>query len=157
MTSGTRAPLAVGLALLLLSVLLGVLANEWATFPGDVTVNRWAREIGPAFRPIAWVFNELDLVLAVVLTTAAGVLLARRGDAESLGVVLAVTAARPLVGVIKKVIDRPRPRGDFPIYDIVGDPSFPSGHVVSAATFSVSGSSSPRGSSGSGGHRRSVC
>lgn len=134
MSAETRAYLVAALVLLGISGALGVLANEYAIFDGDVTVNRWARELGPSFRFVAWPLNELDLLFAVVLTIAASVLLIRRGDAEALGVALAVTAMRPLVSVVKQTVDRPRPQGDFPVLDIVGDPSFPSGHVAGAAT-----------------------
>ena len=48
---------------------------------------------------------------------------------------LIVAGMRPYLNELKQYVDRPRPAGDFPMLDIVGDSSFPSGHVMTAVVF----------------------
>ncbi len=124
------------LALLLAacSVVLAVLARDHDTFPLDRSVSAAARGLGSSYEPVALLFNEGDGVIAVgALVAGGGTLLARR-HLHIAWIFLLAASARPLLNPLKGLIDRPRPSGDFPIVDVVYDSSFPSGHVMTAAT-----------------------
>lgn len=116
------------------SALLGVLARQYSTFPGDRQVAAAARGLGERFEPIAYTFNELNGFIAVGLVAMVGGGLLWRRRLEAVAVVAAVVALRPLLNRAKELVDRPRPSGDFPALDIVGDSSFPSGHTMTAVT-----------------------
>jgi membrane-associated phospholipid phosphatase len=116
------------------SVVLGVLASEHDTFPGDRAVNATVRELGGAFEPVAYTFNELDGLIAVgvVAMVGGGLLMQRRLGGVTL--VAAAVALRPVLNLLKPLVDRPRPTGDFAVLDVVYDSSFPSGHTMTAVT-----------------------
>ena len=124
--------LGAGVVLAALSVVAGVLAARYETFPGDAWVSGVARGLGGTFEPVAYAFNELDTaIMAIVVSSMViGLLVRRRPDlALAIGVLMVL---RPLLGVAKTLVDRPRPSGDFGVLDVVFDSSFPSGHVMTA-------------------------
>lgn len=126
---------AATLVLAALGTALSVLAHRHETFPLDREVNRAARALGDGFEPIAYVFNEFDYAMAAVLSAVAVVVLVWRRQ-TNLALVFALAGAlRSLVGVLKALVDRPRPSGDFPALDVVNSASFPSGHTTTAVVF----------------------
>ena len=68
------------------SALLGVLAREYDTFPGDQLVAGVARSLGERFEPVAYTFNELNGFMAVGLVAmiGGGLLWRRRFEARAL-------------------------------------------------------------------------
>ena len=122
-------------ALLLPSAVLGVLAHRYDTFPLDVAVMARAQALGSGYQPIAEVFNEYNwLITMAAFALGAGTLLLRRRPDAALLFLLAA-GLRPYLNQLKEYVGRPRPSGDFPVLDVVGDSSFPSGHVMTAVTF----------------------
>jgi len=115
-----------------LSVLLGVLASKYDTFPTDTVVNAAVRRLGIGFEPIAYTFNELVVYIAVGVIGIVTAALAARRQWRAVAVVAAVMALRPVLNVPKALVGRPRPSRDFPIRDLVSDSSFPSGHTMTA-------------------------
>jgi membrane-associated phospholipid phosphatase len=130
-----RNALAWAAPLAILSLVLGVLAAFYDTFPGDETVSAWARALGSSFAPVANVFNHYQLHLGIPIYLLGVCVLLRRRRYEAAAVAVAVGAARPVLQLAKIALGRPRPVGDFEILDVVVTPSFPSGHVLTAATF----------------------
>ena len=122
-------------ALLIPSAVLGVLANNFDTFPLDKRLSAVARALGPAFEPVAFVPNEGNGYIALTALALAAVLLAYRRRHDALALLFVVATMRPLLEIPKDLVNRPRPTGDFAILDMVRDSSFPSGHVMSATTF----------------------
>lgn len=123
---------AAALALGVVSVALGALARRHDTFPGDHEVAAAARGLGDLFEPVAYAFNELDAVITVGMIGAIGGTLLWRRRFEAVATVVALAALHPFLNQAKALVDRPRPAGDFPILDVVGDSSFPSGHTMTA-------------------------
>jgi membrane-associated phospholipid phosphatase len=128
-------PFGVAAAVLgLVSVVLGALAKHYDTFVGDEAVNATVRKLGTRYEPIAYTFNELDGFIAIgVIGMVSGGLLWRR-QLEAAALVAAVVMLRPVLNMLKPLVDRPRPEGDFAVLDVVGDSSFPSGHTMTAVT-----------------------
>lgn len=114
---------------------LGVLASRHDTFPLDHAVMARVQAIGPVYEPVATVFNEGNAVISIALVVGgvAVVLVRRRPDAAL--VLLMAASLRPYLNPLKAYVDRPRPVGDFPVLDVVGNSSFPSGHVMTAVVF----------------------
>jgi membrane-associated phospholipid phosphatase len=121
------AALALGAA----SAVLGLLASAHRTFPLDAQVGGLARDLGTDYGPIAEVFNDgyLLIPVAAVAAGSGGSLILRRQLHLALLFPL-VLSARPLLNVLKTLVDRPRPAGDFAVLDNVNGSSFPSGHVM---------------------------
>ncbi len=117
------------------SVALGILASIYDTFPLDTAAMHRAQAIGSVYEPVAEVFNEYNWLIAIAVFTVgtAALLIRRRPDAAL--IFLAAAGARPYLSELKEFVDRPRPSGDFPILDVVGNSSFPSGHVMTAVTY----------------------
>jgi undecaprenyl-diphosphatase len=85
---------------------------------------------------IAWFFNVFLRHTGIPLLWVATIgwfLWKRRNDYALLFVLL--TAITPLTTALKQAIDRPRPAGDFTILQFPTDPSFPSGHTMTALAF----------------------
>ena len=122
-------------ALAVTSAALGVLAHRYDTFPLDAAVMTRAQALGSGYEPIAEVFNEYNWLIAMAaFALGAGTLLLRRRPDAAL-VFLLAAGLRPYLNQLKEYVGRPRPSGDFPVLDVVGDSSFPSGHVMTAVTF----------------------
>ena len=117
------------------SVALGVLASIYDTFPLDTAAMDRAQAIGSAYEPVAEVFNEYNWLIAITALTAGTVVLLFRRHLDAALIFLAAAGARPYLNELKEFLDRPRPSGDFPVFDIVGDSSFPSGHVMTAVIY----------------------
>ena len=121
--------------LAVVGVVLGVLARAYDTFPLDVAVMEWVQTIGPGYAPVAEVTNEGNAIIALSLFAVGAGALLRRGRPDAALVFLIVAGMRPYLNELKEYVDRPRPVGDFPVLDVVGDSSFPSGHVMTAVVF----------------------
>lgn len=117
------------------AAVLGVLASRYETFPLDKRVAAAARDLGPGFEPVATLFNEYQTVATIVAFVVAVVVLALRHQVNAALLFAFAGLLRPSLNVLKATVDRPRPDGDFPMLDIVGDSSFPSGHVMSITVF----------------------
>jgi undecaprenyl-diphosphatase len=134
--TASRARWAVlGAALVAAFVALG-LAVDRRPFPVDVAIQTWLQ--GQYQRPAGRVAQVVSDVLGPVLPVVFGAVLLiaaalwwRRGDRHRAGVLLRIVvvllACRLTSAVAKPLFDRQRPR-DYP------DLSYPSGHVVSAAS-----------------------
>ena len=114
------------------SVTLGALAGRHDTFLGDREVAAAARGLGDTFEPVAYTFNELNAVITVAMLGMIGGTLLWRRHFEALAIVAVVAALHPFLNQAKALVGRPRPAGDFPVLDVVGDSSFPSGHTMTA-------------------------
>jgi membrane-associated phospholipid phosphatase len=112
------------------SVVLGVLASVHDTFPGDEAMNATVRRLGGRFEPVAYVFNDLNAEVAFGVLGLVAVVWLRRGQWQLMVLAATAVALRPLLGLPKELVGRPRPAGDFPIREVVSDSSFPSGHVA---------------------------
>ncbi len=122
-------------ALLLPSAALAILAGRYDTFPLDTVTMTRVQAIGSGYQPVAEVFNEYNWLLALAsFTLGAGALL-WRGRLDAALLFLLAAGLRPYLNQLKEYVGRPRPSGDFPVLDVVGDSSFPSGHVMTAVTF----------------------
>jgi membrane-associated phospholipid phosphatase len=128
-----RRALTAGLLLLAVSIVLGVLASIYDTFPGDDTVSSWARALGDGYDPVAHLFNRYDWLGGLVISVTAIGLLWWRGHLDAAGVALVVVCMRPVLQGFKLLVGRPRPEGDFAPLVPATDPSFPSGHTMTAA------------------------
>ncbi len=125
----------VAAALLLPSVALAILAARHDTFPLDTATMIRAQALGSGYEPVAEVFNEYNWFLALAsFTLGAGALL-WRGRLDAALLFLLAAGLRPYLTQLKEYVGRPRPAGDFPVLDMVGDSSFPSGHVMTGVTF----------------------
>ena len=122
-------------ALAVPSVARGVLASMYDTFPLDTGAMGRAQAIGSAYEPVADIFNEYNWLIAITAFTAGTVVLLFRRHLDAALIFLAAAGARPYLSELKEFVDRPRPNGDFPVLDVVGDSSFPSGHVMSITVF----------------------
>ena len=114
---------------------LGVLAHAYDTFPLDIAVMEWVQTIGSGYAPVAEVTNEGNWIIALSLFALGTGALLFRGRPDAALVFLIVAGLRPYLNELKAYVDRPRPAGDFPMLDVVGDSSFPSGHVMTAVVF----------------------
>ncbi len=125
----------VAAALAVPSVALGVLASIYDTFPLDAAAMDRAQAIGSAYEPVAEVFNEYNWLIAITALTAGTVVLLFRRHLDAALIFLAAAGARPYLNELKDFVDRPRPSGDLLPRDVVGDSSFPSGHVMTAVIY----------------------
>ena len=123
-----RYALAAGL-LAPLAIALGVLARVHPAFPLDGAAMGWAQGLGEGYAPAASLTNE-QYTLIEFATLVVGSVVAARRDLELALIFVLAAAIRPLLISLKAVVDRPRPSGDFAIFDTVYDSSFPSGHVM---------------------------
>ncbi len=117
------------------AAVLGFLASRYETFPLDRRVAAAARDLGPGFEPVATLFNEFDAVAAIMSYIVAAVILVLLHRVNAALLFAFAGLLRPSLNALKAIVDRPRPDGDFPMLDIVGDSSFPSGHVMSVTVF----------------------
>ena len=117
------------------SAVMGLLAHRHDTFPLDTKAMEQVQRIGSRYEPIAEVFNEFNWLIAMTaFAVGAIVLLVRRRPDGTLIFILAA-GLRPYLNEFKALVDRPRPSGDFPVLDVVGNSSFPSGHVMTAVAY----------------------
>jgi membrane-associated phospholipid phosphatase len=125
----------VALALALLGAVLGVLARRFETFPADTWSAARIRSLGPAFEPVARIFNEGDGLIAGAVFAGLSIALVVRHQTNSAILVALAGLLRPILNSAKMLVDRPRPSGDFQPLDVVHDSSFPSGHTMTAVVF----------------------
>jgi len=131
---------AAGLGVLLLAgfIVLGVLVGArplpWDFDVRDAFVGEHQGPLGPAVTVVSDILGPVLPALLGVSLLVAALLCHRRGDRARASVLLRITAVLVLCRltsfVFKPLFDRDRPR-------IYPDLSYPSGHVVSVATFSV--------------------
>ena len=115
-----------------LSIVLGLLAARFDTFPGDPWIADRLRSLGGTFAPVAAVFNQGDVVIVGLALGLAVALAIRRWRFDALVVVAVAAVARVVLIVPRELVDRPRPAGDVVARVAAGGPSFPSGHVMTA-------------------------
>ena len=87
-----RRELLVLVALIAVSVTLGVLASSFDTFPLDDRLTAFARELGPSFKPIAGVPNEGNGIIALSAVAVGAAVLFIRRQPEALAMLLTVGA-----------------------------------------------------------------
>ena len=122
-------------ALLLPSAALAILASRYDTFPLDIATMTRVQAIGSRYEPVGEVFNEYNWLLALASFTLGTGALLSRGRLDAGLLFLLAAGLRPSLNELKEYVGRPRPSGDFPVLDVVGNSSFPSGHVMTAVTF----------------------
>ena len=115
-----------------LSVVAGILAARHATFPGDARVSAAVRGLGGAFAPVAYVFNELNVAITVIVLVGTVIALLARRRSDFALVIGMLVMLRPLLSIAKAWVGRQRPSGDFEMLDVVTNSSFPSGHVMTS-------------------------
>jgi undecaprenyl-diphosphatase len=79
------------------------------------------------------VFLRDTLTPLLWAATILGFLYLRRNDLAGLFVLAALNG--PFTMLLKETVDRPRPAGDFTVLEFPTDPSFPSGHTMTALAF----------------------
>jgi len=123
-------------ALLVAGVLLAVAASVHNTISVDTPMLQTVQDAPGHYGDLAWFFNTFLRHTGIPLLWAATVvalLALRRNDYAALFVIAA--AVGPFTTLLKQAINRPRPEGDFIILQFPSDPSFPSGHVMTAMAF----------------------
>ena len=89
-----------------------------------------------AYADIAGFFNlflhQTGIPVLWVLSLG-GFLALRRYDYAALFLLL--LAVSPLTALLKQIVDRPRPAGDFTVLEFPANPSFPSGHTTRSLAF----------------------
>jgi undecaprenyl-diphosphatase len=130
---GVLRPAALLVAGLLLAALTAIIPSKSV----DEPLLRGVQSILPAgYEDTAWFFNVFlrnTGIPALWAMTVVGFLLLRRNDyAARFVLTVTITAMTTL---LKQTIDRPRPAGDFTILQLPTDPSFPSGHTMTALAF----------------------
>jgi len=86
--------------------------------------------------PLAWFFNEFMNSIGIPALWVASI--SYHGAMQRwkiAGFFAAAALIAPFTGVIKAIVDRPRPEGSFSILETPADPSFPSGHTTLAIGF----------------------
>ncbi len=138
MSAGSRASLLFGILLIVASA-LSLAAHQYERFPGDLAIARWVQSISlPLFGGTMEVLSEMGNWPVAVGVTAAVVsllwVIKRRVDAVY---IVAITLGSFLINpLVKDLVDRPRPTTDLvDVTQELSSRSFPSGHVLSAATF----------------------
>ena len=138
-------------ALLLAGLVLAGLGSVRLTTSVDEPLLQSVQQMVPgAYADIAWFFNVFLRHTGIPIlwvSTICWFLYKRRNDYAVLFVLL--VGITPLTTFLKQTIDRPRPVGDFTILQFPTDPSFPSGHTMTALAFfglwfAVSGDVLPR-------------
>lgn len=123
-------------ALFAAGLLLAVFASIQQTIIIDRPMLQSVQEVPGRFGDLAWFFNVFLRHTGIPLLwagTVVALLALRRNDYAALFVIAA--AVGPFTTILKQTIDRPRPAGDFAILQFPSDPSFPSGHVMTAMAF----------------------
>jgi undecaprenyl-diphosphatase len=124
-------------ALLLVGLLLAALTAVVPNKSADEPVLRAVQALLPAgYEDVAWFFNVFlrdTGIPALWAMTVVGFLLLRRNDYAALFVLTVTITA--MTTLLKQTIDRPRPAGEFAILEFPADPSFPSGHTMTALAF----------------------
>ena len=127
-----RLHLAIYVLFLALFGVLGYLAHQFRSFPGDTAVSEWLREASlPLFASLMESVSDFGETIPAVITVAlvaALLLLYRRKIEAAFAVVLPALAAL-LNYSFKLLVDRPRPGDEL----LAGGMSFPSGHTTYAA------------------------
>jgi len=120
----------VGLAIAFLA--LGIVAAGEGPLWGDTVGIKLSQEL--AFEPVARAFEgPIDRYVLPALAVA-GVIVAVGRRRLDLAVVLALTwPSASLNSAVKRIVERPRPDGDFAILSTPDTWSFPSGHAYLAA------------------------
>lgn len=130
--------MAVGLwvALLGASIALSVLAAGHDRLPGDLSIMSWAQDQptpGTEVSRVARTLGSTEVVLGTGAGLAAALWLARRRR-EALLLALGLAVLPLLQHGLKELVDRPRPSEELVDLRVgFSSPSFPSGHVMSAA------------------------
>ena len=128
----TRRHLGIYVLCLALFGLLGYLAHQFGSFPGDTTVSEWLQSVSlPLFASLMEGASDLGETIPMVITVAlvATVLLLYRRRLEAACAVALPALAGLLNYSLKLLVDRPRPGDEL----LAGGMSFPSGHTTYAA------------------------
>lgn len=120
------------LTLVVMSIVLGLLAARFDTFPGDRALAEAARGLGEPWSAIARVANGVHMPLMAASVTIAVAVAAWRRRGDALAVIAIAGAGRVLLQLPRILIDRPRPSGDVVVRAVASGASFPSGHVMTA-------------------------
>ena len=126
------------LALLAITALLAVYGATAAHASWEVEATRWLQTASPsALRAVAEFMTFIGRSPVSTLIPAAAILTLWFSGRRQLSALLALAAlARILSPLVKALVDRPRPSDALVnvVYPL-GDPSFPSGHVLGATLF----------------------
>lgn len=106
-------------------------------FPGELAVLEFVQSIG-WFGPIAHFFDVPVQTWIIRILTGAGVAWSLwRRDLPHAGAFALLWPGYLLNSLVKTLVDRPRPEGDFDIAHVPSTAAFPSGHAFDAAAFSL--------------------
>ena len=126
------------LALFAITVLLAIYGASAAHASWEVEATRWLQAASPsALRAVAEFMTFIGRSPVSTLIPAMAILALWLSGRRRLSALLALAAlARVLSPVVKALVDRPRPSDSLVnvVYPL-GDPSFPSGHVLGATLF----------------------
>ncbi|MCC7363565.1 MAG: phosphatase PAP2 family protein [Dehalococcoidia bacterium] len=123
-------------ALLVAGFTFAVLGSNHETLHLDRPLLQSVQLLPGSYERLAWVFNDFLRHQGIPLLWAAtilGLVLVKRHE-HALLFTIAI-AVGPFTSMLKQLIDRPRPAGTFNILEFPSDPSFPSGHVMTAMAF----------------------
>jgi undecaprenyl-diphosphatase len=124
-------------ALLIGGLLLSSLALLESTIHLDEPLLQSVQSALPSqFEGPAWFYNVFlrhTGIPALWAATIVGLLWMKKNDYAALFAVSAFIGL--FTTLLKETIDRPRPAGDFAILQFPTDPSYPSGHVMTAMAF----------------------
>ena len=116
---------------LILFGLLGYLAHQFSSFPGDAVISQWIKGINfPFFAPLMEAVSDLGSGVSTVVTVLVivTVLWYFKRRLEAVFVASLPALAGLLNYLLKLLVDRPRPGDDL----LGGGLSFPSGHTTYA-------------------------
>jgi membrane-associated phospholipid phosphatase len=120
-----------------LFAVLAIIAAQTDRFPGDLALLEAAQKFD-RFGPIARFFrvpvDDWIIPIGTAVIVAALVLLNERSAAVAF---TAVWIGPLFTRIVKLIVDRPRPEGDFVVHFFPGTPSWPSGHSFNAAIFAT--------------------
>ncbi|MFQ5872817.1 MAG: phosphatase PAP2 family protein, partial [Dehalococcoidia bacterium] len=136
--AGAGIPLVFGV---LMAVILGLslAAHQYERFPGDLPIANWVQSISlPLLGGTMEVISALGTWTWAVPATSVVVvllwLLKKRADAVY--IIVITLGSTGINRLVKEIVDRPRPSADLvEVAQEVSTKSFPSGHVLYAATF----------------------
>ena len=120
-------------------VVLAVLAHRYPMLPGDLGITRAVQSIrAPWFHWVLEPFNRLGFppIVDVVYGTVAVLLFLRGWHWAAASSAFAGLGSAALNFLVKAIVDRPRPPAELVhVEHLVGNPTFPAGHVLNFTTF----------------------
>lgn len=118
-------------------VAIAIPGSQTDRFPGDLAILEAVQAAG-WFGPVARFFRvPIDDWIIPFLGVCLVVYLAWRREQPAAVAVVAIWVAPIFTHILKAVIDRPRPSGDFVVHYVPDTAALPSGHATNGAVFAT--------------------